>query len=413
MSEFFLTPGHMPIMLVTPERYMALMYKASGRNQYLWPMYFAMRTASMAFVDIMKREAVRATYQKIADAKDGYIQYGWDVALAFRDYPKRGRVDKLYEFLQDTINLQVNNIQSGVALGVGSSLAQYVESISHAGQLSYAYKTLQFHTAITPRMRRYWNYHFYPNWPDMMTAFLMHRRARVPGFNLSEWTKAEVIEAGRMDGWSVDHANDLYQSMEHIPSPREAFYWWVKGHVTPSERDAFYYAHGWPERYHAIMTDNWRYNPSLYDLTRIADTMGLPQTWTLKKLKRIGLDDEDRARMWNMLKVRPIRDEQRAITTVWVWRYKYGRCSYDELSSALTDLGVSAPEIELLLEKAQLDYEDELINEWVDILMWRFRNMLITEAEYLAGLENLGIRHEKANLMVEEQKAMGYMGGYY
>ncbi|GAI74269.1 unnamed protein product, partial [marine sediment metagenome] len=56
-------------------------------------------------------------------------------------------------------------------------------------------------------------------------------------------------------------------------------------------------------------------------------------------------------------------------------------------------------ERELLLKKAQMDYEDELITEYVEILQWKFRTAIISAETFLACLISTGIREEKANLI--------------
>lgn len=383
------------------------------KRSYMWPAIFLGSRISSAVGDILRKVTQDQALRTVEDAKNLWRSQGFTTMSEFGKAGPRGRIDLLLQEIYDQHEILDPLLNAGVMAGLGGTLENYAETFMATGQLHYAYKTLAYHIAITPKMRRYWNYLYAPNWPSFSQAHEYYRRSKLPGLSKMKWTEADVIEAGRMDGWSEGQVKELITSMYATPSPREAFYMWKKGRIGLDERNAYWEARGWPRDLWDTMEDNYAYNPSLYDLTRIADTTGLPQTWTLKKLKRIGMLDEDRARMWEMLKVRPIRDEQRAITTVWTWRYKYGRCTYDELSSALTDLNVSAPEIELLLEKAELDYEDELINEWIEVLTWRFRNAQINEAEFLAGLENLGIRHEKANLMVEQEKAKGYMGGYY
>ena len=113
-----------------------------------------------------------------------------------------------------------------------------------------------------------------------------------------------------------------------------------------------------------------------------------------------------------MLELRPLRDEMRGITTKWLWRYRFGRATLNELDAAFADLNIREKEAELLKEKAALDYEDELIDEQVEICRWNFRTARISADDFLNCLLDLGIRREKANLMVELEQAKGYYGYY-
>jgi hypothetical protein len=354
--------------------------------------------------NLIEREAQIAAWDIVFRDVNALRSTGWDSLKAIAEAGPTGDVSKLVEEIGTQKDLIKEYLQLGYRGMLGGGLAAVAESFMYTGQLMYAYKTLAYHTAVTPRMRRRWNELYHPNYPDMETAFRLWR--------WKMWTRDDAVQAGMYDGWSKDMSSKLVEMMVTVPTDREAFFLYVKKLIDKQQLDAIWHIHGWDPNWNPKLLANQYQKPSYYDLCRTADVTGLPQTWTLKILTENGYNDEDKARLWASLKKRHIRDEERAITAKWLWRYKYGRATALEFEAALNELELPSEEIELLTEKAEMDYADELVDEKITILMWRFRNGVITEDEYLTSLELLGVNHEKANLMVEEQKAMGYFGGY-
>ncbi|MBA7646865.1 hypothetical protein ES703_54631 [subsurface metagenome] len=129
-------------------------------------------------------------------------------------------------------------------------------------------------------------------------------------------------------------------------------------------------------------------------------------------MKRRGVSDKDKAKIWEMLQIRPLREEVRELTRAWTVRMQFGRTTLETLEQEFIALGVKTKERELLLKKAQMDYEDELITEYVEVLQWKFRTAIISAETFLAALISTGIREEKANLIVEVEQAKGYYGYY-
>jgi len=294
--------------------------------------------------------------------------------------------------------------KAGIWQGVGATWSTSTERFIQCSQWIYAYKTLMYNAAIVPRMRRHWNRVYTPQVPDPRTAWHLYRE------KVFSWPDFERYVS--YDGWDKTSAAWLNEVWNREPDSRTAFEWWVKDLIKASDRDDYYFLDGWEKDLHETVTKGLYYWPRPYELTRMADFVEMDQTWALKKLKGTGLNEEDRVKFWQMLQLRPLREEVRSLTSKWVWRFRMGRASLTELKNSLISLGVKARERELLVNLAQLQYEDELIDEWVEILTWRFRTAIITEDEFLDGLIDLGINQEKANLIVETQKAMGYYGYY-
>jgi len=219
-----------------------------------------------------------------------------------------------------------------------------------------------------------------------------------------------------MNEWTNGSADLLDSLWERLPSYREAFYMCQKGLITTAERDALFLAADFDPKWHSKLVENSYYIPTVYDLTRIADCVEIDLIWATKILKERGLRDRDISKIVAMLKIRPLRDEIRRQIAIWVKRYKLGWINPTQLDVALQyylDHGwIQSTEKDMLKEEAEISYEDELMEEQIDIFSWYFKTAVISEEDLLADFLALGIREEKANLMVELLKAQGYYGYY-
>jgi hypothetical protein len=281
------------------------------------------------------------------------------------------------------------------------------------------YTAFQLHVRGHLTDKEYKDYLKANGWPDGWDYKIYHLYEALPSIREAYhlWTK-KLINTAERD--ALYHANGLdgrYNELmtanfRTLPTAHEGFYLWRKGLLDKTQRDGLYSWHGYDPAWHEIITENWMYTPTIYDLTRLADYVELDPVWAMDVMKRRGVREADIAKIWEMIQLRPLRDEIRDVTDTWIFRAKYGRATIETLDAEFTSLGIRTKEKGLLLEKAQMDYEDELITEWVEVLIWRFRTALITEEEFLKSLIETGIREEKANIMVELEKAKGYYGYY-
>ena len=402
-------PGATPGFIITPEAYMRFM---GQRGPNLWPVYFGARMAAQTIQDLAMKALQAGNIDFLKENIDLMLGSGLDVATEQAAAGPTGDVGKLRDDLERLQGGLYDNWKAGIWQGMGAAYSSAMDNLMHTGQLIYAFKTLAYHTAVTPRMRRHWNAAFTPMVPGGSIAWSLYRRGEIP--------RSQYDTYMGYDGWSKENADLLVKAMEMVPTAREAFYLWAKGIITLDERDAFYFASGWSEDWHAKITENLTYTPSLYDLTRIADYVELDQIWALDKMKRRGISDADRAKFWEMLKVRPLREEIRSLTLKALYARQYGYWSHDELDAYWADMAadgyIKSTERALLNEYGDLSYEIELKEEWIEILRWRFRTAVITEAQFLEGLVDpkgpVAMQEEKANLIVEQEKARGYIGYY-
>jgi len=249
----------------------------------------------------------------------------------------------------------------------------------------------------------------YTHIPNPLNAFKMLMRGKI--------SQKEFDTYIYQNGWPSELAPKFYALHENTPTSHEAFFMWKKGLINLGQRNGLYRAYGWDSRFWPLITKNYEYTPTLYDLFRLADYVEVDAIWATEVMKKRGIADADIAKMLPMIKIRALRDEVRRQVYIWVNRYALGWCSATELEAALdgmlADKYIQVTEKALITEEAELMYEDELLRESIRILMWRFRMGAITEEAYLEDLLALGIRREKANLMVAEQVAMGYYGYAY
>jgi len=288
----------------------------------------------------------------------------------------------------------------------------------------------------------------YERWPTAHEAFYMNMKGIIDLQTRNKFYKAE--------GYPDDMFTKLTANFEIPPTTHEAFYMEKKGLIAAQDRDSIYKSHGIPEKWHTPLTKNYEWRPSIaeafymwkkglvardkmvayfrangvpedlidsvlsnqertltvYDLVRIADYIEVDLIWATRVLQESGHKARDIPKLIEMIRYRPLREEVRNLTNQLVWRYEYGRMELNELTTELNKLPIGTTEKSLITDYAEMRYEDELITEQMFILKWRFRMGWITDDDYLADLMSLGIREEKANLIVESEKAQGYFGYY-
>ena len=394
-----------PAVVISPLEYQRL---KSAEHPNLWPVYFGARMASHAVQDVAMKLIQWHSVDQLKQNLPIMLGAGLDTAAEQVAAGPTGDVAALRDDLERLYGGLYDNWAAGIFEGMGGAYSTAMDRLINTGQFLYAYKTLAYHTAVTPRLRRHWNKTYTPMVPDASMAWVLHRRG---------WfTYGQYEEHAAMDGWSKEGADQLNKDMLHIPNPREAFFLWTKGQIDKEQLHSLYFAGGFDAEWHDKLTENYQYLPSIYDLTRIADSVELDPIWALDVMTRRGVKTRDMAKIWEMLQIRPLREEIRSLTTLSVYARRYGYWSHDDLDEYLVDLKLKSKERELINDYGDLSYEIELKEEWIEILRWRFRTATITEAQFMEGLTDpegpVAMLEEKANLIVEAEKARGYSGYY-
>ena len=482
-------PGFMPMVVVSPESYMRFMGR---QGPSMWPVYFGARMAAQQIQDLAMKGMQVADIDQIKKNISGLLTTGLGAADAAKAGGDTGDIANLKDSIERMYGGLYDNWKAGIWKGVGGAYSSAMDNFMNVGQLVYSYKTLAYHTGVTPRMRRHWMKVYTPTVPDATMAFTLLLRGKISDKQFEEYasfdgwdkkgiqflrdawearpnilTAYKLMMRGRISvdewtkyvklynwpkGWDVK-LSQLYESLptareayylwtkklidtkdrdalyhsaainpewyekitanwRTVPTPKEAFYLHTKGLIDKAQRDGLYQWAGYDKAWNEIITGNWQYVPSIYDLLRIADSVEIDQIWALDVMKRRGVSDKDKAKIWEMLQIRPLREEVRELTRAWTVRMQFGRTTLETLEQEFIALGVKTKERELLLKKAQMDYEDELITEYVEVLQWKFRTAIISAETFLAALISTGIREEKANLIVEVEQAKGYYGYY-
>lgn len=344
------------------------------------------------------------------------------------------------------------NWKAGIWHGVGNSYASAMEQFLGTGDLLWAYKHLMHRIAVTPKMTRHWMNVYRPTMPNTSLAFSLWKKDFIkevdfetlaayegwpkkyidklkfalgsyPSAHMAYrlWARGFMPEETyktylRYAGWPEFKTHGWDQAFKVLyawwPSAYEAFFMWKKGIINLAERNKYYKGQGYPASLYNKITKNFEYVPTLYDLIRIADYQEVDLIWATRIMLERGMKTKDIAKFIEYLKYRPLRDEVRNLTNQLIWRYQFGRITPVAFATELDALPIGVTEKALITDYAEMRYEDELITEQMFILKWQFRMGWITEANYLAGLISLGIREEKANLIVEQEKAQGYFGYY-
>jgi hypothetical protein len=354
--------------------------------------------------DFIAKLSQNSYFDQIYNGKVNFLLSGWDMLDLYSMDQEEGNIGVLRAELEAQLDLLKLGLQAGVWAGMGSTFASIAEKWMGTGQLLTAYKTLALNTALIPRQQRRYNRYWRPTYPSFRTAFELWIRGHI--------SESELKDALAYEGWPDKYLQGLIDIYDRDPSYTTAFYMWRKGSISKDEVFNRMKEQGYLSQWHEALLENEWYVPTLYDLCRLADYVEVPETWAVNVLRRRGLKDEDIAVIYPMLKVRYLREEQRALTNKWLWRYRYGLASDSELENALISLGVKAKERELLIAKAKMDYEDELNEEKRNVCTAQYRAGVISYDEYIACLEATGMAHEKANVMADYEEASGY-GGYY
>jgi len=393
--------------------------------------------------------AKRPIFDKMIELSRGFMVYDMGLAYDLRGQPPARFYDLMLDRIARDNEFLIELWFTGEVAGLGRMLMDFTRMLTGAEQKFQLWKEKMIETAFSQRIQAYWNYEFYPNLPDEKLAWNLWLEEQI--------TTQDRNEYFRYAGWEPKWHPKLEAVWDKDPSSKDAFYMWMKEIITDQERNKLYKidgylknwhekitlnfyrwpeiweaflmwrrgaiahhrmiqtfkAHGFPEEWHRPLEINLYRYPSMFDIFRLADTVPLDPIWLAEMYKLAGYRDEDIPYFVEATEKRPLREEYRAITRQLIWMYRHGRISREDLEGQFVALGLLKRERELNLRYADLIYQSELIDEWIEILRWYHRQAWITSEDFKDRLVKLGIRKEKANLIVELERAKGYFGKYY
>lgn len=189
------------------------------------------------------------------------------------------------------------------------------------------------------------------------------------------------------------------------PDPITLFGLYTRGYISRETlKSELAYVTGYPDAYVDGLIDIFQYNPSLFDLLRMADYVELSDELISKSLKILGVKEPFYSMLFTLIKRRPLREEIRSVITQLVYAYQDGYMSEEEFKKLLDDLKVMPMEKELILALAKNRRAKELKDRRIKILTTAFKKGLISEATLVSELEKLGLVKEFVNIILEDAK---------
>lgn len=189
------------------------------------------------------------------------------------------------------------------------------------------------------------------------------------------------------------------------PEPFTLFQLYTRGYITREQlKSELAYVTGYSDNYIEGLIDIFEYNPSLFELIRMADYVELSEDFIRKSLKILGVKEPYYSIIFSMIKRRPIREEIRANVNFLVYAYQNGYISKDFLSLALDNLGLQSMEKQLIMMLADNKRTFELIERKIKILRTSFIKGFISEATLISELEKLRLDREFINIIVADAK---------
>ena len=189
------------------------------------------------------------------------------------------------------------------------------------------------------------------------------------------------------------------------PDPITLFGLYTRGYISRSTlREELAYVTGFTDTYIDGLIEIFEYNPSLFDLLRMADFVELSDDFITRSLKILGIREPYFSVIATLIKRRPIREEVRANVNFMVYLYQNGFISKDFLTTALSGLALQTKEKELILMLADNKRTYELIERKIKILRTSFVKGFINEATLVSELEKLKLDREFINIIVSDAK---------
>jgi len=189
------------------------------------------------------------------------------------------------------------------------------------------------------------------------------------------------------------------------PDPVTLFNLYTRGYITKDQlKSELAYVTGYPDIYIDGLIDIFSYNPSLFDLLRMADYVELSDDFIKRSLMILGIKEPYFSIIVTLIKRRPVREEIRYNVNQLIEAYSKGYISKDFLTLSFDSLGLQSQEKALMLTYAENKRTYEMIDERVFILRTAFQKGLITEETLRSELTKLGLQIEWVNLIVDRGK---------
>jgi len=189
------------------------------------------------------------------------------------------------------------------------------------------------------------------------------------------------------------------------PEPLTLFGLYTRGYITREQlKSELAYVTGFNDKYIDGLIDIFEYNPTFFDLLRMADYVELSDDFIKKSLTVLGVKEPYFSIIFKLIKKRPLREEIRSVVNHLVNLYANGLINKEFLSNALDGLDVQPMEKRLILMYAENKRVERIKELRIEILKIKFAKGLIEEATIINELEKMGIEREFINLIIERGK---------
>jgi hypothetical protein len=147
------------------------------------------------------------------------------------------------------------------------------------------------------------------------------------------------------------------------------------------------------------------YDPSPFELARLHRTIPLPAKYVVRKLKNVGISDEDLGYFTAWIAKEAIKDELIAISRILQDEYAMGTLQMKAFEDFHREWLFSDDEIKLRKETAEILRAKYVLKLRRDAKIYLYRRGILTEDELYNELVKLGIAEEVANAIVENEAA--------
>jgi hypothetical protein len=233
-------------------------------------------------------------------------------------------------------------------------------------------------------------------------------------------------------GWNMEQYLRLYDAYKsaviNIPSeyglliPAERYWRKFYARGRPSFRDAFIMACkelvSWDLPYQILTEDigmsetlakafikHAYYDPTPSELARIHRSVPLPSKYVVRKLKNVGVSDEDLGYYAAWIAKEAVKDELITVSRILQDEYAMGTLGAKEFEDFHREWLFSEDEIKLRKTTAQILRAKYVLKLRRDAKIYLYRRGILTEDQLYEELKKLGIADEVANAIVENEAA--------
>lgn len=281
-------------------------------------------------------------------------------------------------------------------------LSQYAKlwsSFQHTDLYSKALLDIPESHAVN-KLLHYYNKLLAPNHPSEADQMIQAKNSIIQYTAYSTWLQENLGLS------SVDANSVVAIRQQQIGKPDLYSSWLMARKGLIKDTDWYLKAklgHGYTSEDAIALYQQFYYTFSPMELFRISDLMPTTTTWIDKKLKNLGLNDEDKTIMTSMISSRTTKDEVSQAWTILADNYSWGLQTTDDLTKFLTDNGVPDIQAKAKLIIANLLRAKVVLKLMRDAEIYLYRKNVLNENQLLTSLQDLNISLDVANAITRNE----------